>query len=69
MSTGQRIFDTMDDERFILEVENHKILYDSTGAMALLSGAIGAKRSASEMLQVGYDAVRRMEQHRVAAGM
>lgn len=35
MATGQKsitqsVFDTMDDKRFILEVEKHKILYDIT---------------------------------------
>ncbi|XP_056156823.1 uncharacterized protein LOC130130986 [Lampris incognitus] len=29
-STSQRIFETMDNERFILEVEKHKVLYDAT---------------------------------------
>ena len=63
-------------------MENHRILYDTPAAMTAPapgvlsrfevgsrpSDAAGAKCSASETLLVGYDAVQRTEQNRVAAG-
>ena len=33
MSTSHKVFVTMDDETFILEMENHKISYDTTADM------------------------------------